>query len=43
MPDIPRIGSQIWEGNYTVKNCPNLRYGKGLKSFEYNWKTPENE
>ncbi|MEK0336748.1 MAG: hypothetical protein QQN41_04855 [Nitrosopumilus sp.] len=43
MPDIPRIGSQIWEGNYTVKNCPNLRYGKGLKYFEYNWKTPENE
>lgn len=43
MSDVPTIGSMIWEGNYNVKNSLHIRYGKDLKYFEYNWKTPEDE
>lgn len=41
--NIPKIGSMIWEGNYSVKNDLNFRYGKLLKYFEYNWWKPEEE
>jgi hypothetical protein len=40
---IPRIGSQIWEGDYSVKNDTDFRYGKRLKHFEYNYWAPWDE
>jgi len=41
--EIPRIGSMIWDGNYSVQNDINFRYGKLLKYFEYNWWEPQEE
>lgn len=40
---VPLIGSMIWEGNYTVKNNPEYKYGARLKYFDYNWWKPEDE
>lgn len=41
--NIPTIGCMIWEGDYSVKNDTDFRYGKRLKYFEYNWQQPEKE
>jgi len=40
---IPTIGCMIWEGDYSVKNDTDFRYGKRLKYFEYNWRNPQKE
>ena len=40
---IPLIGSMIWEGDYSVKNATEYRYGKLFKYFDYNWWKPEDE
>lgn len=40
---IPMIGSMIWDGDYSVKNATEHRYGKLLKYFEYNYWEPEKE
>ena len=39
----PRIGSMIWEGNYSVQGDTDFRYGKRLKYFEYNFWAPWDE
>lgn len=40
---VPKIGSMIWEGDYSVKTDTEFRYGKRLKYFDYNWWKPEDE
>ena len=41
--NVPTIGCMIWDGNYSVMNDTDFRYGKRLKYFEYNWIKPEQE